>query len=87
MPSHCHCSTDCYVTRYKTKRLDVTDEEYKKIKRTLGKIKSEDKKERKGQLEKLLGDIQQGISQATSQLKSLRQQYNKLSKEYRQYKK
>lgn len=85
MPSH--CSTDCNVTRYETKKVEVTDEEYKRIKQILGKLEPEEKEERKGQLEKLLGNIQQGISQATSQLKSLRQQYDKLSKEYRQYKK
>jgi uncharacterized protein YjbJ (UPF0337 family) len=84
MPSH--CSTDCSETKYKTKEVEVTDEEYNRIKQALGKIESEEKKERKGQLEKLLGDIQQGISQATSQLKNLTQEYNKLSKEYQQYK-
>lgn len=85
MPSH--CSTDCDVTRYETKKVEVTDEEYERIKQTLGKIDSEEKEERKGQLEKLLGNIQLGISKATSQLKNLRQQYTKLSREYRQYKK
>lgn len=85
MPSH--CSTDCNYTRYETKKLKVTDEEYERIKETLGKLEAEDKKKRKGQLEELLGDIQKGISQATSQLNDLKRQYQTLSKEYKQYRK
>jgi hypothetical protein len=49
MPSHCggDCACACNQTRYVNRDIELTEEEYKKIKTILGGIKSEKLNERK----------------------------------------